>query len=111
MGIEVDLDLDVPEGALSEAGQLTAYRVVQEALTNVARHAGGTKATVSVVAEGPAVRVEIADDGRAAVPGWSAGYGLTGMRQRVESLGGRFVAGPDPAGGWRVRALLPRERT
>ena len=97
----------------------TVYRVIQEALTNVVLHApGATEVTVTVEHEASGVTVEIADDapaGRSApasrsTPFWFArggGYGLVGMRERVEALGGRLQAGPGPAGGWLVRAEVP----
>jgi signal transduction histidine kinase len=88
----------------------TAYRIVQEALTNVSRHA--TRATgVSVVVErGPGeVTVEVTDDAPPAPArlGHRGGYGLVGMRERVETLGGTLDAGPRPGTGWTVRATLP----
>jgi signal transduction histidine kinase len=91
----------------------TVYRVVQEALTNVVLHAPEAAAVTVIVENGPSgVTVEVIDDGRAgpAAPSWLArggGYGLVGMRERVEALGGRLHAGPGPAGGWAVRALVP----
>jgi signal transduction histidine kinase len=94
----------------------TVYRVVQEALTNVVLHAPAAAEVTVVVENGPsAVSVAVADDGPAAPPGATApswfgrggGYGLLGMRERVEALGGRLRAGPGPAGGWVVQAELP----
>jgi signal transduction histidine kinase len=91
----------------------TVYRVVQEALTNVVLHAPEAAEVTVIVENGPSgVTVEVIDDGRAgpAAPSWLArggGYGLVGMRERVEALGGRLHAGPGPAGGWAVRALVP----
>jgi len=89
----------------------TVYRVVQEALTNVARHAGGARrVTVTVTHDPRQVSVEVTDDGPAAVsrrPRSGGGYGLVGMRERVEALGGTVGAGPLPGAGWAVRASLP----
>jgi signal transduction histidine kinase len=91
----------------------TVYRVVQEALTNVVLHAPEAAEVTVIVENGPStVTVEVIDDGRAApaAPSWFArrgGYGLVGMRERVEALGGRLQAGPGPAGGWAVRAEVP----
>ena len=89
------------------------YRVVQEALTNVTLHApGAANVTVSVTVDHSGVTVEVTDDApaaRAAAP-WRAaggGYGLVGMRERVEALGGTLRAGPGPGGGWAVAATLP----
>ncbi len=97
---------DVPEAV---AG--AAYRIVQESLTNVMRHAGPARATIQVdrVTDGLSVRVE--DDGRgvsAAVQAATVtGHGLSGMRERALALGGSVDAGPRPGGGFRVRAWLP----
>jgi signal transduction histidine kinase len=91
----------------------TVYRVVQEALTNVVLHAPeAAEVTVTVQSGPPGVTVEVADDAPASgtAPSWLArggGYGLVGMRERVEALGGRLQAGSAPAGGWVVRAELP----
>jgi signal transduction histidine kinase len=88
---------------------LTAYRVVQEALTNVLRHAHASRARVDLAFADRALVVTVADDGRGgAVNGTSpAGQGLIGMRERVVVLGGDLEAGPAPGGGFRVRARLP----
>jgi signal transduction histidine kinase len=96
--------LDVPGGV-----DLTAYRIVQEALTNVLKHAGPSSATVSVEYGPGVVVVEITDDGRgaAAIPTGESGHGLLGMRERVAVFGGDLVAGPRPGGGFGVRATLP----
>ncbi|MFG1999924.1 sensor histidine kinase [Spirillospora sp. NPDC048911] len=88
----------------------TVYRVVQESLTNVLRHAPKARSVVVTVEESAQdVIVEVADDAPAA-PARShhrGGYGLIGMRERVETLGGSLRAGPRPGGGWSVRAVLP----
>ena len=84
---------------------LSAYRVVQEALTNVLRHAGPARAVVDVRYTDSSVTVEVSDDGRgAAGPATAGGHGLAGMRERVTVHGGTLDAGPDPAGGFRVVA-------
>ncbi|MFC5750953.1 sensor histidine kinase [Actinomadura rugatobispora] len=88
----------------------TVYRVVREALTNVLRHAPGARSVSVVVEQGPeGVTVEVADDAPAAAarPHHRGGYGLLGMRERVETLGGSLRAGPRPGAGWSVRATLP----
>lgn len=89
----------------------TVYRVVQESLTNVARHAPKARSvSVAVTQEGRAVTVEVADDGPlVSAPHHRRGYGLVGMRERVEALGGALRAGPT-ANGWLVRAVLPVAR-
>ncbi|MQY02143.1 sensor histidine kinase [Actinomadura macrotermitis] len=101
-------DADVPPGVA-----LSAYRIVQESLTNALRHARASTAVVTVRARDGLLTVEVRDDGtgggRSAAPG--AGQGLAGMRERAALLGGTLEAGPGPAGGFRVRARLPLEDT
>lgn len=86
------------------------FRIVQEALTNIARHAPTASAVTVTVGDGPSgVTVKVTDDAPAG-PSWfdgSGGYGLIGMRERVEALDGTLVAGPCPGGGWVVHATLP----
>jgi signal transduction histidine kinase len=87
-----------------------AYRIVQESLTNVLRHAGDASAWVTVGYEGDRLVVEVADDGSGAAGGGGAdgsGYGLIGIRERALSVGGEADAGPRPQGGFHVRASLP----
>ncbi|WFF03375.1 sensor histidine kinase [Micromonospora sp. WMMD964] len=97
---------------LPAAVDLTAYRVVQEALTNVLRHAGVTSAEVTVDYRADEVTVEVADEGAGKAPAdEGSGHGLAGMRERVEALGGRLDTGPRPGGGFRVYARLPVEST
>ncbi|MGJ7442755.1 sensor histidine kinase [Aquipuribacter sp. MA13-6] len=111
-GHPVVLTVTGEPGTVPPAAGLTAYRVVQESLTNVLKHAGpGVRTTVELHHEPTAVRVEVGDDGigsasRTTAPDGS-GTGLVGMRERVEAMGGRFQAGPREGGGWRVVADLP----
>jgi signal transduction histidine kinase len=106
--LHMDADLDqVPSGV-----ELHAYRVVQEALTNVRRHAGPIRSVeVSVARRDGSLEVEVTDDGRGASTLLSkrvtGGHGLVGMRERVVAAGGRLTAGPRQGGGWRVHALFP----
>jgi signal transduction histidine kinase len=89
---------------------LAAYRIIQESLTNVIKHAGPATATIMLVYDESLLRIEIADSGRGTVPGTEgpdAGHGLMGMRERAASVGGTFQAGPDKGGGYRVVAVLP----
>lgn len=108
--IEVSIDGDLAE--LPAGVELSAYRVVQEALTNVRRHAGPVRRVTVQVGRTPAgLVVEVDDDGRGASSlrsGSAPGFGLAGMRERVAAAGGELVAGPRPGGGWRVRAEFPR---
>ncbi|WP_338695801.1 sensor histidine kinase [Streptomyces sp. Q6] len=108
--VEVARAEDAP--ALPAAVDLAAFRVVQEALTNVQKHAGpDSRAEVSVVRVGPNVEVSILDDGPGTTSATTAdehgGHGLLGMRERVTALGGTLTAGPRYGGGFRVHAILP----
>jgi signal transduction histidine kinase len=107
-GLSVDLVVDGDHGALPAAVDVSAYRIVQEALTNVLKHAGLVHAEVAVGCADGAVMIEITDDGPgAAAAGEAGGQGLTGMRERVAIFGGELRAGPRPGGGYVVRARLP----
>ncbi|MEU4801584.1 sensor histidine kinase [Actinosynnema sp. NPDC023587] len=90
---------------------LGIYRIVQEALTNTLKHAGaGATAVVRVAHEGERVELEVSDDGFGTphdIVAVAGGNGLIGMRERAGVLGGTLEAGPNPGGGWRVRAVLP----
>ena len=90
---------------------LSAYRVVQEALTNALKHAGQAEAAVNVGYDGDALELEVADTGRGATALSGAppvpGHGISGMQERVGVFGGRLEAGPRPEGGFRVWARLP----
>ncbi|MDM4761865.1 sensor histidine kinase [Galbitalea sp. SE-J8] len=94
------------------AVQLAAYRIVQEALTNVVRHAGARTASVALTETDAAYRVRITDDGTLppVESGDGGGRGLLGMRERAELLGGSFAAGPGPDGGFVVEAHIPKEQ-
>jgi signal transduction histidine kinase len=110
-GVVVDVDIDGTPRDLSPAADLSAYRIVQEALTNVVRHAGPTQATVRITYLPAEVSIEVADGGpcgQAPNPGsrTGSGHGLIGMRERAAMFGGELVAGPDAA-GFRVRASIP----
>jgi signal transduction histidine kinase len=88
---------------------LAAFRILQEALTNVIRHAGTRTATVRVTHDGETIVLEVEDDGRGPSANGSAGLGtgIQGMRERAAALGGEVEAGPRPGGGFRVLARLP----
>ena len=106
-GLRTDVDLDVDGAAVPSAIGGAAFRIVQEALTNVLRHADASIAHVRVRASTHTLDVEITDDGRADASGADAGLGLRGMAERATALGGRVDAGPRDGGGWRVHATLP----
>ena len=105
-GLEVALEIQGAEKPLPAPVDLSAYRIIQEALTNTIKHAGAGHARVSV-RYGDDLQLEIADDGRGASSESPAGNGLTGMRERAAMLGGRIEAGSPAAGGYRVSARLP----
>ncbi|WP_244948863.1 sensor histidine kinase [Micromonospora endolithica] len=105
-GLRVDLRCDGAPGPIPTEVDLAAYRIVQESLTNVVRHAGTGHCRVTVSRRPDEVSVEVVDGGRGGPVG-GEGHGLVGMRERVALLGGRFTAGPQPAGGFRVAARLP----
>jgi signal transduction histidine kinase len=90
---------------------LAAFRIVQEALTNVVRHAGATRATVRLGRFPDELVVEVDDNGHVPTGGPTGGdgggRGLSGMRERARALGGSLEAGPRPGRGFRVRATLP----
>jgi signal transduction histidine kinase len=109
-GLEVDLHVDDLPADLSPGVDLAAFRVVQEALTNVIKHAGRPPTSVRVACRDGDVVVEVADAGTfapAAAPVPGAGRGLAGLRERAELYGGELEAGPRPGGGWQVRARIP----
>jgi signal transduction histidine kinase len=107
-GVPVELRVEGEPAALLPGVDVSAYRIVQEALTNVVKHAGPpVRASVVVRYGRRALEVEITDDGRQAVNGNAAGYGLAGMRERVELHGGTLEAGRRSEGGFAVKARLP----
>ncbi len=111
-GLPVDLAVEGTPFPLGAAAELTAYRIVQEALTNTLRHAVARHATVTIAYDQPQVRVRIADDGTAKAPDTHRGHGIEGMRERAPLHGGTLRAGPHPdsAEGWLVEATLGRPR-
>jgi signal transduction histidine kinase len=110
-GLAVRLRVEGTPSALPAGVDLSAYRIVQEALTNVVKHAGPAQAQVTIGYRDRDVTVEVTDDGRgAAAPagdGGGTGHGLVGMRERVAAFAGDLETGPRPGGGFRVAARLP----
>jgi len=118
-GLDVVVDVQGVRRRLPQPVEVAAYRVVQEALTNVVRHAGSAVTVVRLSYQPDAIVVQVDDDGTGTTPnGTSAGgaagsatpgtgTGLLGMRERVAALGGRLDAGARPSGGFRVRAWIP----
>jgi signal transduction histidine kinase len=110
-GLPVTVDRSGEEMALPPIVDQAAYRITQEALTNVLKHAGpDAAANVRLAFDPDGVEVEVTDDGPGRTGGVAIGSrkGLIGMRERVELFGGRFSAGPMENGGFRVFARLPR---
>jgi signal transduction histidine kinase len=111
-GLAVKLQVHGTRASLPAGVDMSAYRIVQEALTNVVKHAGPARAQVVVGYHDRDVTVEILDDGRGAATSTGegragTGHGLIGMRERVAAFGGDLEAGPGPDGGFRVAARLP----
>ncbi|MFH9328755.1 sensor histidine kinase [Streptomyces althioticus] len=108
MGLETSLTITGRPHSVPAAVSRTAYRIVQESLTNVARHAAATTATVLIDHRRDALTVRVDDDGKATVKSPPApGHGLLGMRERVAALGGSLRTEPRGAGGFTVQAELP----
>jgi signal transduction histidine kinase len=108
-GVPVNLVISGDRAELPAAVDVSVYRIVQEALTNVLKHAGPARADVTVGCAEEAVTIEVTDNG-AGEPGDLApagGHGLTGMHERAAIFGGELRAGPRPGGGFAVRARLP----
>jgi signal transduction histidine kinase len=108
-GVQVDLDVRGQRHQLSAGLDLAAYRVIQEAITNVIKHAATDRCRVTVAYQQDALTLEITDSGA----GWTgsgtpaAGHGVVGMRERAGMYGGEFLAAPLPGGGFRVTARFP----
>lgn len=109
-GLDTTFRVVGPRRPLPTPVEQAAYRVVQEALTNTARHAGDASATVEITYGERSLTVRVEDDGVGSVPGPVPGYGLVGMRERVTALGGRVSAEPLPDRGFRVHAELPLDQ-
>lgn len=106
-GIAVAVDVRGTPVELDAVVELGAYRVIQEALTNVMTHAPGSSASVCVDYRPRELRVSVADDGAGPAPAGRAGHGLVGMRERVEVAGGELQVGPRSGGGFAVEARFP----
>jgi signal transduction histidine kinase len=112
-GVDVAVRVEGAQRPVPTGVDLAAFRIAQEALTNVVRHAGASHATIRLAYGDNDLLVQVDDDGRGAATAGvdgrdgGAGKGLDGMRERVSALGGRFDAGPRPGRGFRVRARLP----
>ncbi len=110
-GLPVEVRVEGAVRDLPPAIDTAAFRIVQESLTNVMRHAGPARACVAVVYAPDGVEIEVVDDGvgLGGANGSHAGHGIRGMHERASMVGGRVEAGPRPEGGFRVRAHFPSE--
>jgi signal transduction histidine kinase len=108
-GLPVSLDIEGELPPLPAGVDVSAYRIVQEALTNTLKHAGPARATVAVRCHAGQLELEITDDGDGSGNGRGSGHGLVGMRERAKVYGGAFSSGPRPEGGFAIRVRLPIE--
>jgi signal transduction histidine kinase len=105
-GLDTDANVQLNGHAIPIAVGQAGFRIVQEALTNVMRHAAASRARVNLRVEADTLHVEVTNDGNVAAP-TQGGHGLRGMRERAAALGGDVTAGPAERGGWHVHARLP----
>src|SRR6266852_4469590 len=105
-GLDANANVELNGHAIPIAVGQAGFRIVQEALTNVMRHAAASRTRVNLHVEADTLHVEVTDDGNAAAP-TGGGHGLRGMRERTAALGGEVTAGPAERGGWQVHARLP----
>jgi signal transduction histidine kinase len=108
-GLDVRLEIEGERLPLPTAVDLAAYRIVQEALTNVARHAGCATAELTIAYADSTLTLTVSDEGPGRPFTEGTGHGIAGMRERAHALGGTLHAGPRPGGGFEVRASLPLE--
>ena len=108
-GLDADADVKLNGRAIPIAVEQAGFRIIQEALTNVMRHAAASRARVTLRVEADALHIDVTDDGTGAASGApsSGGHGLRGMTERAAALGGEVSAGPAERGGWQVHARLP----
>jgi signal transduction histidine kinase len=106
-GVPITVSVEGAERELAPALDASAYRIVQEAVTNVVRHAGGAPASVTVRYGDEALELVVADEGDASAAPTAGGHGLVGMRERAALFGGSLTAGRRDGHGFEVRALLP----
>lgn len=114
-GLQVEIEVQGEVRPLPPGVDLSAYRIVQEALTNALKHGGPSSACVRMVFGPSTLEIEVTDDGRGALPALSpaatVGHGLLGMRERAAAFGGALKAGPRRGGGFEVKASLPLDAT
>jgi signal transduction histidine kinase len=110
-GPQVDLRIEGTQEELAAGLDLTAYRIIQESLTNVMKHAGASRARVMLTFDPGRLTIEVVDDGSAPYRANGSGLGLRGMKERAELFGGTLEAGPLKNGGFRVHATLPSQES
>jgi signal transduction histidine kinase len=109
-GLAVELRVTGTQRGLSQGPDLAAYRVVQEALTNVIKHADGARARVRIEYRAHDLIIDVSNvAGDSGLSAAGTGRGLIGLRERIAIYGGSLEVGPRPGGGWRVRATIPLE--
>jgi signal transduction histidine kinase len=106
-GVDTELVVEGEKRELPVGVELAAYRIVQESLTNVVKHAGPAHARIEIRYEPDALELRVIDDGRGAAQSSDGGHGIVGMRERVAVYGGELAAAPRNGRGWEVRARLP----
>jgi signal transduction histidine kinase len=106
-GLPVEVRVEGDEIELPPSIDVSAYRIVQEALTNALKHAGPARANVCVRYSPAMLEIEVVDDGSGNGGAGGSGHGLVGIRERVGVYGGELEAGAQPEGGFRLRARLP----
>lgn len=108
-GVEVEVEKDTRHGNLPATVDLAAYRILQEALTNVVKHADRSKVKIDIEQDSDRLAIKVRNDSGAGstAAGAGTGSGITGMRERAAALGGTLEAGPLPDGGFRIEAVLP----
>jgi signal transduction histidine kinase len=106
-GVQIEVDWHGSREPLPAHIDLSAFRIIQEAVTNVVRHSGTSQCRVLIDQQDGQLSIEVTDSGRGGSGAAGTGYGITGMRERAALLGGDFSAGPHPGGGFRVAARLP----
>lgn len=108
-GLQVAVHVTGDLASLPATVDTAAYRIVQEALTNIMRHAHATQAELTLAVDGQTLRLRVSDNGRATPNAITPGSGITGMRERARLLGGDLIAQPQPDGGFAVTASIPLE--
>jgi two-component system sensor histidine kinase UhpB len=108
-GLRMELQLDLPAKGVGTDAETCAYRILQEALTNVVRHAGASTVRIELGMADDGLRLTVSDDGRGAEDPFSrtGHYGVRGMRERAEALGGTLAIASSPQGGLAVQARIP----